>query len=216
MRRNGSMKNAGNIFSRCLLVLPLAAFFVFAAGAEAGPRIAVRTFENKTDSGSLRAPAQAITDMMTTELYNSGLFSLMERERLDYIADEIRLGQSGLMDVETAPEVGRIQGAQYTMTGAVTQYRYNAGGGVIPIPGIGGGGLASKTALVVLDIRIIDNATSEVVYAASESGKAKREIGGLITKYGGFVSGSSGGILAAATREAVMRHVASMKQYDWE
>jgi curli biogenesis system outer membrane secretion channel CsgG len=173
----------------------------------------VRAFENKTNE---KVPASAVTDMMTTELYDSGLFSLMERERLDYIADEIRLGQSGLVDSSTAPEIGKIQAAQYTMTGAVTQYRYNAGGGILPIPSIGGGGLGSKTALVVLDIRVIDNTTGAVVYAASESGRAKREIGGLVTKYGGFVSGSYGGILAAATRDAVTKHVANMEQYDWE
>jgi curli biogenesis system outer membrane secretion channel CsgG len=194
-------------------MLPALFFFAFfARGAGAAPSLAVRTFENKTDESSMQAPAQAVTDMMTTELYNSGLFSLMERERLDYVAAEIQLGQSGLVDSATAPEVGKIKAAQYTMTGAVTQYRYNAGGGILPIPGIGGGGLGSKTALVVLDIRLIDNTTGEVVYAASESGRAKREIGGLITKYGGFASGSYGGILAAAAREAVMKHVGSLKR----
>ncbi|MDR1649491.1 MAG: CsgG/HfaB family protein [Synergistaceae bacterium] len=201
-----------NIFGRGIPILLLCIFLSSPAGA--APRLAVRAFENKTDKD---VPASAITDMMTTELYDSGLFSLMERERLDYVAAEIRLGQSGLVDSATAPEVGRIQGAQYTMTGAVTQYRYNARGQVIPIPKLGGGGgLASKTALVVLDVRVIDNATGAVVYAASESGRAKREAGGLVTKYGGFASGSYGGILAAATREAVMKHVARMEQYEWE
>ncbi|MDR2137372.1 MAG: CsgG/HfaB family protein [Synergistaceae bacterium] len=208
------------IFGLRVSVLLLCVLFSVSNGAVAEaagkPRLAVRSFENKTDNDSVDAPAQAITDMMTTELYNSGLFSLMEREKLDYVAAEIRMGQSGLVDSATAPEVGKIQGAQYTMTGAVTQYRYNAGGGFIPISGIGGGGLASKTALVVLDIRMIDNTTGAVVYAASEAGKAKREVGGLATKYGGFVSGSYGGILAAAAREAVMNHVANMEQYDWE
>ena len=208
------MKNRKNVFFYFAAILLLCVFAAFPA--EAKPRLAVRTFDNKTDSGSLNAPAQAITDMMTTELFNAGIFSLMERERLDYIADEIRLGQSGLMDPSTAPQVGRIKGAQYTMTGAITQYRYNASGGFLPIPGIGGGGLASGTALVALDIRVIDNETGEVVYAAAESGTAKQEIGGLITKYGGFATGSYGGILAAATREAVMKHVSTMKQDEWE
>jgi curli biogenesis system outer membrane secretion channel CsgG len=154
--------------------------------------------------------------MMTTELHNSGLFSLMERERLDYIADEIRLGQSGLMDPSTAPEIGKIKGAQYTMTGAVTLYRYNAKGGFIPVPGIGGGGMAGRTAYVTLDIRVIDNETGAVVYAASEQGSAKREVAGLITKYGGFGTVSYGGVLASATRDAVIRHVEALKEHDWE
>jgi curli biogenesis system outer membrane secretion channel CsgG len=204
------------LLSRRFLGCLLCALFL-ASEAGAAPSLAVRAFDNKTGEGSADAPAQAVTDMMTTELYNSGLFSLMERERLDYVAAEIRLGQSGLVDAATAPEVGKIRGAQYTMTGAVTQYRYNAKGGAIPIAGLGGGsGLAAKTALVVLDIRVIDNTTGAVVYAAKESGRAKREIGGLVTKYGGFASGSYGGILAAAAREAVMRHVAGMEQYEWD
>jgi curli biogenesis system outer membrane secretion channel CsgG len=209
-----SMKISKELAGRLPIVLLCLAV---AAGAEAKPSLAVRTFENKTDEGSMQAPAQAVTDMMTTELYDSGIFSLMEREKLDYVAAEIRLGQSGLVDSATAPELGKIRAAQYTMTGAVTQYRYNAGGSVVPLPGLGGGGgLAAKTALVVLDIRVIDNTTGAVVYAASESGRAKREAGGLVTKYGGFVSGSYGGILAAAAREAVMKHVTNMERYEWE
>ncbi|MDR2176011.1 MAG: CsgG/HfaB family protein [Synergistaceae bacterium] len=216
--RSGRFSRRAPVFLPSALFLFFFVFFAFFAGeAGAAPSLAVRTFENKTDEDSMQAPAQAVTDMMTTELYNAGLFSLMERERLDYVAAEIRLGQSGLVDSATAPQVGKIQAARYTMTGAVTQYRYNAGGGAIPIPGLGGGGgLASKTALVVLEIRVIDNTTGAVVYAAKESGRAKREIGGLATKYGGFVSGSYGGILAAAAREAVMKHVANLKRYDWE
>ncbi|MCL2010287.1 MAG: CsgG/HfaB family protein [Synergistaceae bacterium] len=209
-----NLKNAGKIFVYCAFVLLVCVFGAFSS--EGKPRLAVRTFDNKTDSGSLNAPAQAITDMMTTELYNSGLFNLLERERFDYIADEISLGQSGLMDPSTAPQMGRVQGAQYMMTGAVTQYRYNAGGGFLPIPGIGGGGLASRTALVTLDIRVIHSETGRVVYAAAESGTAKQEVGGLVTKYGGFASGSYGGILAAAAREAVIRHISSLKGQYWE
>jgi curli biogenesis system outer membrane secretion channel CsgG len=203
------IKNLKNYAEGLLVVLLCLAV---TAGAEAKPRLAVRAFENKT---SERIPAPAITEMMTTELYQSGLFSLMERERLDYVAEEIRLGQSGLMDPSTAPELGKIKGAQYTMTGAVTVYHYHAEGGVLVIPGIAGGA-AARTAYVTLDIRIIDNETGEVVYAAAEQGKATRELGGFGTRFGGFATASYGGVLASATRNAVTRHVARMEEYDWE
>ena len=184
------------------------------AEAHEKPRLTIRAFDNKAGSGT-EVPASAITEMMTTELLNSGLFSLMEREKLDYIADEIRLGQSGLVDSSTAPELGRIKGAQYSMTGAITLYYYNASGGVVPIPGLGGAGAASITGYVTLDIRIMDNATSEVVYAAAETGASTRSAGGLATRYGGFATGSYGGILATATREAVIKHVETMKRRAW-
>jgi curli biogenesis system outer membrane secretion channel CsgG len=206
------MENTKEFFKRAVLVLFLCVCAPFADEAEGKPRLAVRAFENKT---SERVPASAITEMMTTELYNSGLFSLMERERLDVVADELRLGQSGLVDSSTAPELGKIKGAQYTMTGAVTVYHYNAGGGAAVIPGIAGGA-AAKTAYVTLDLRVIDNTTGEVVYAAAEQGKAKREAAVIVTRFGGFATGSYGGILASATRDAVMRHVALMEEYDWE
>ena len=195
------------------ILLCLAISILAAAEAQAArPRLSVRSFENKTDGN---VPASAITEMMTTELFNSGLFSLMERERLDLVADEIRLGMSGLMDESTAPQAGKIKGAQYTMTGAVTLYYYNASGAIVPIPGLGGVGAAGKTGYVTLDIRIIDTSTGEVVYAAAEQGSASREIGGLITKYGGFASASYGGILAAATRNSVEKHVSNMRRYYW-
>ena len=91
--------------------------------AEANPRLSVRAFEDQTDEGN--APAGAIMDMMVTELDKAGIFSLIEREKLKYIADELRLAQSGLMDPETAPQLGKIKGAQYMMTGAITVYYYN-------------------------------------------------------------------------------------------
>ncbi|MDR1978153.1 MAG: CsgG/HfaB family protein [Synergistaceae bacterium] len=193
----------------------LVVLFCLAAtvGAEARPRLSVRAFDNKT-SGNV--PASAITEMMTTELYNSGLFSLMEREKLDYVAEEIRLGQSGLMDPSTAPELGKIKSAQYTMTGAVTEYFYNASGGVAPIPRVGGAALISNTAYVTLDIRIVDTTTGEVVYAAAEQGASNQTLGGAVTRYGGFASGKIGGILASATRRSVEKHVESMRRYQWE
>jgi Uncharacterized protein involved in formation of curli polymers len=180
--------------------------------AEAKPRLAVRAFDNKTD-GSV--PADAITEMMTTELYNAELFELVEREKLDYVAEEIRLGQSGLMDMETAPEVGKVRGAQYTMTGAVTQYYYNASGGAVILPGVGAA-VGSRTGYVMLDIRIIDNATGQVVYAAAEEGASNQTIGGGGVAIGGFASGKFGGILAAATRKSVVKHVESMKSLSLE
>ncbi|MBQ9526561.1 MAG: penicillin-binding protein activator LpoB, partial [Fretibacterium sp.] len=157
--------------------------------------------------------------MMVTELDRAGIFALMERERLDYIADEIRLGQSGLMDPETAPEMGKIKGAQYSMTGAITLYYYSEKAGGIILPVIGGASEA-KTAYVSLDIRIIDNATGEIVYTAEQQGKAKREMKGFGAAYKGFYAGSFkrtyGGILGTATRDAVLKHVAAMKARSWE
>lgn len=199
------------IFLAVILVL------VVACGAYAKPRLTIRAFENRTDRSDV--PSSAITDMMTSELGKAGIFNLLERERLDYLADEIRLGQSGLMDTSTAPRVGRIKGAQYTMTGAVTVYYFNAKGGAVFVKYLGGMA-AAKTAYVTLDIRIIDNETGEIIYTHNETGSAKRELAGAAGAYRGFFIGGAnatyGGILASATRDAVIKHVNEMRKYDWE
>ena len=185
--------------------------------AEARARLTVRAFEDRTEEGD--APAGAVMDMMVTELDKAGVFDLVERERMDYVMEEIRLGMSGLMDPATAPEPGKILGAQYTMTGAITLYHYNEKAGGIVLPIIGGAAEA-KTAYVVLEIRVIDNSTGQIVYTADHEGRAKREMKGFGGGYKGFYVGSFkrtyGGILGTATRDAVLKHVAAIKAQDWE
>ncbi len=185
------------------------------ASFAAKPRLTIVPFKNKTDT---HVPTDAITDMFTTELGNTGIFNLLERERLDDLGAEIRLGQSGLIDQSTAPKVGKLKGSEYMLTGAVTLYHYNVKGGAGGFRVIGGAA-AAKTAYVTLDIRIVDNSTGELVYVGSQQGSSKREIAGAGAGYRGFFVGggnaSYGGILAAATRDAVIKHVEEIDSYDW-
>ena len=183
--------------------------------AWARPRLSVRAFEDRTVEKDDPAPAGAIMDMMVTELDKAKIFDLIEREKLDYIAQELRLAQEGLLDPETAPQIGKLKGVQYTMTGAITLFYYNEKGTMIPIIHQGN----AKTAYVMLELRIIDNTTGQIVYSAEQLGTAKRELKGWGLAYGGFYIGSQnktyGGILASATREAVIKHVAAIKARGW-
>lgn len=181
------------------------------------PRLSVRKFEDKTQEQDV--PASAVMDMMVTELNKAGVFDLMERESFGYIAEEIELSQSGLVDPSMALEVGKIQSAQYTMTGAVTLYFYNekAKGFVLPI--IGSAAVA-KTAYVLLEIRIFDNTTGKIIYSSEQLGSSRQDAKGNLGGYKGFFIGgynrTYGGILASATRDAVMKHVAAIKARKWE
>lgn len=198
------------------IILVLCFVLCLSCSAYARPRATVRAFEDRTEEQN--APAGAIMDMMVTELSKAGVFDLMERERMDYLADEIRLGQSGLMDPETAPQVGRIKGVQYTMTGAITLYYFEEKASGFSIPIIGQMSQA-QTAYVLLELRIFDNATGQIVYTADKLGTAKRASKGA-SAYKDFFIGSYkksyGGILASAAREAVMQHVDSIKAQNWE
>ena len=197
----------------------LAVLFVIClvASADARPTLTVRAFDDESENGD--APAGAIMNMMVTELYKAGLFNLVEREKLHYVYDEIRLAQRGLMDMSTAPNTDKLTIAKYTMTGAITAYHYHEKGNKIAIPVLEFKAQA-KTAYVMLDIRIIDNETSETVYAENMLGESKQAEKGAAVKYKGFFIGSynnkTGGILATATRNAVMKHVAALKLVNLE
>jgi curli biogenesis system outer membrane secretion channel CsgG len=196
------------------LCLVLSFLCAFASSADARPSLAVKTFIDKSGECGENV-ASAIVDMLVNDLVEADIFTILERERMDDVMDEILLGDTGFMDSSTAPEIGRLKSAQYTMTGSITVFHYNAGGGVVYIPRIAGGAAAAKTAYVTLALRVIDNETGEVTYSASQQGEAKREAAGLVTAFGGFGTVSYGGILASAARDSVSKHVARMERIDW-
>ncbi|MBQ3377801.1 MAG: hypothetical protein IJG62_05970 [Synergistaceae bacterium] len=186
-----------------LALILLVIIFCSALSASAKPRLAIREFADKTKQGG--APVRAITDMMTTELDRTGIFNLVERENLNYIADELKLSQSGLMDSNYAPEVGKIKGAEFTMTGAVTVYYFHEKKS--GYSSVLGGKAQTKTAYVELDIRIINTATSEIIYSAVQRGEASRSS----KSKGSSSKRTYGGILESATRDAVIQHAKAIE-----
>ncbi|MDY3868275.1 MAG: CsgG/HfaB family protein [Pyramidobacter sp.] len=196
---------------RNILALMAASVVFSAVPGLAAYTISVETFG---DSSGYSAPVYSIMEMMTTELTNSGLFQVVERARLDVIAREQRLAQSGLMDSRTAPQTGRLAGAQYMMTGAITNYSFSrAGGGGVVGRGRGLTGIAvgSNTAYVTLDVRIVDTTTGAIVYAGRAEGAASNVSGGLVSRYGGFGTSRSGGLLASATHKAITKVVDALR-----
>lgn len=196
--------------TKCFLAVCLLAAALTARPAAAAYTISVEEFRNSTRR---RIPTDSITEMMITELVNSGLFQVVERDRLDSVAREQRMGQQGLSS-RSAPQTGRLAGAQYIMTGAVTRYeRTGVGAG-----GFIGGGygmtmplIGSTTAYVTLDVRIVDTTTGAIVYAGRSEGAGTRVTAGLLSFYGGFGTGQSGGLMATATHKAVVRTIDNVR-----
>ena len=202
------------VLSKIFIVLLVLTLTVNAVDAK--PRLAVRSFEDKTQEQD--APASAIMDMMVTELDKSGIFELIEREKFDYIAEELELSQSGLIDPSMVLEIGKIHSAQYTLTGAITLYYYNEKKSGFSI--LVGSTVEAKTAYVTLDIRILSNTTSKVIYSATKQGKSKQisKSSGLEFRelFAGSRNKTYGGILASATRDAIMQHVSAIKAREWK
>ena len=198
-------------------ILAVLIMFCLSCSADARPRVAVREFKDRSEDG--KAPAGAIMNMMVTELHKAGIFDLVEREQLNYVGDELKLAQEGLLDMSTAPKVGKLLGAQYSMTGAITAYYYSEKGSGFIVPVLGFATQA-KTAYVMLDIEIIDNETGLIVYSEKQLGESKQVMKGALAAYKNFFIGgynrTTGGILANATRDSVMKHVAAIKLVNLE
>ncbi|WP_352425818.1 CsgG/HfaB family protein [Aminomonas paucivorans] len=203
-------KDRKGLRGRFLVAAMTLALLVVAVGAEAKPRVAVLDFQDNSGSG---APAKAITDMMTTELFNTGMFTVVERSRMDALATEQRLAGQGLADSTTAVQMGKVLGVDYLLTGSVTQYKYEASGGVIPLPfgNFSGVAVGSETAYVTLDVRMINAQTGEVLLTAKEEGAANQSQGGLAYDWAVFGTGKAGGILGQATYKAVTKVVTKLK-----
>lgn len=110
------IKCIGVVFSFLLLNV----FSVGYAQYQTYPRIAVMDFGNHSKTDDLLGEENAIADYLVVEFVNSGRFDIYEREALRNLLDEQALHVSGVIDPETAAEVGRLAGIKYLVYGNIT------------------------------------------------------------------------------------------------
>jgi TolB-like protein len=80
--------------------------------------IAVLSFRNLDGEDSILGAH--IAETMTTYLFQAGYRNIIERSMLDRAMSELKLGQSGLIDKETAKKIGKFVSADYVMAGVMT------------------------------------------------------------------------------------------------
>ena len=164
-----SVKIATWVLILGLLTGPLAV----EAGAQS--RIAVKAFKDKTAKGWTRI-GEGMAEMLTTALVETGRYIVLERQALKDILEEQDLGASGRIKRGTEAPIGELEGAQYLIYGAITEFEpnYRGVGGGAALPGIGGlvlgGGV--KQAYVALDLRIVDTRTGRIVAVTKVEGKS--------------------------------------------
>lgn len=83
--------------------------------------VAISDFQNRTGKIYLDTWEQQVPEFLKSELSRSPDITLLERRDLKAILDEQTLTMSGLVDTATAQQVGKLLGAQYVITGTVTQ-----------------------------------------------------------------------------------------------
>lgn len=119
--------------------------------------------------------ARGLTEMLTTVLVGTGRFVVLERAQLQAVQQEQDLGASGRVNREFAAAQGGLLGAQALITGDITGFSYHrsSAGGQLSniIPGLTAGS-ERVTAEVILDLRVVDAVTGEVLSSHKGRGSA--------------------------------------------
>ncbi len=84
-------------------------------------RVAVLPFHEMT--GRTSVLDSYLSEALLTELVRAGKVEVIERAMLDRLLGEIKLGQTGIIDSETARRVGKVAGVDAIVTGTITELR---------------------------------------------------------------------------------------------
>lgn len=150
-------------------VLLLTLLFVLSADAQLKKRVAVSRFEDRAGTGYNHL-GQGVADMLVTALVKTNKFSVLERQELDKVLEEQKLGESGLVTAETAPKIGKLLGVELLVVGSVSEFgtkEKKVSGGLSFISG----GIKTKTSRAVVDIRLVNTVTGEIVAAETKEGE---------------------------------------------
>ncbi len=132
-------------------------------------RVGIVEFVNKSSYGAGRLGTSA-SDILTTELFKTGAFIVVERAQLRQVLGEQALGQSGAVNPETAAQAGRVLGLNALVTGSISQFGVSTGGadyGVYKEK--------VQTAKCAVDVRVVEATTGQLLFADSGKGEFQRK-----------------------------------------
>jgi len=116
--------------------------------------LAVLYFENNSivDKDKLDPLSKGLAAMLVTDLSNISGLKVVERERIQYLLDEIKMEQSDYFNQESAVRVGKLLGAHALLMGGFTKLDNNH---------------------LRIDARLIKTETGELLKAEKVEGKPK-------------------------------------------
>lgn len=79
--------------------------------------VAVCYYQDLSPDKSLRAFQKGLASMVITDLSKIKSVKVIERIRLQALLEEMKLGQTGIVDPKTAPRLGRLLGAENLVVG---------------------------------------------------------------------------------------------------
>jgi len=143
-------------------------FLGLVSNAQLKKRVAVSRFEDRTGSG-YHSLGEGVSDMLATALVKSGKFMVLERQEIDKVLQEQQFGQSFMVTPESAPKVGQVLGVELMVVGSVTEFGTKESS-IGAATSLLGGGITQKQARAVVDIRLVNTNTGEVIAAETKEG----------------------------------------------
>lgn len=116
--------------------------------------LAIIDFENRTTYEDIGSGPQ---DMLTSELWKSERFILLEREKVEEVIHEQDFSYSGRVTAEAAAKIGRILGADFIITGGITEAGLIKEG-------------KRTSSRIAIDARLIDVTSTQIVLAETAYG----------------------------------------------
>jgi len=143
-------------YTSSLLLCAFALHFLapLAVAQEDKTVIAIVDFKNTSNNQELNYLEKAIPESIITSMAKSGRLEIVERNRLKDAISEMQLGMSGIVDEQTAIEVGRAVGASAILVGS----------------------FVTIGSMIQINARLIDVKTSKIIKADSKRGYVGEEI----------------------------------------
>ena len=169
-------------------------------------RLGVMKFFSRAE-GVTDKQAEAIGDIFTRMLANSKAMIVVERDRIDEIANEHKLTQAGRFEDDAVIQLGKLMSCQYMLLGAVTNLERKTRETDLWL-------ISEKHQEVTatIDVRIVDVATSKIILSFSESGSSSQKGSGF--NFYGVQSNNNNfsGIEIPAISEAVLRAIFHIRE----
>ncbi|OGW40196.1 MAG: hypothetical protein A2010_12805, partial [Nitrospirae bacterium GWD2_57_9] len=167
-------------------------------------RVGVVNFQNKTPSKVLGI-GEAAADILGTILQRTDRFIVIPQQDIESILAQQRMGATGIINPDTAAQMGQILGLNAIVTGAVTAYSEAEESSDYLVTKS-----KKQIARVTVDYRIVDTTTGVQIMADSGAGiyeKAARRVLGM-----GAKAGYDPDLRDGALRDALTKAMVNMMQ----
>ena len=125
---------------------------------------------------------RGIADLLVRHLVQDGTYSVIERQAMSKILAEQNFSNSDRANPNSAAKIGKILGVDAIIVGSVTQFggenqntKVGGGGGGWGGYGLGGFSHKKSKAICVVDARIVNIDTAEIMGVADGKGESSRE-----------------------------------------